>query len=107
VPEIWRQIGEMVADDLEALFAGREPQRMQQPIRNGGAPALAPDRLTGSDRSGRGLRPSAPPAIICRAVASGRLLGRRLLRGRLGGRLLRGRQSGAAATATVVSTILA
>ena len=30
VPEIWRQIGEMVADDLEALFAGRAPQRMQR-----------------------------------------------------------------------------
>ena len=30
VPEIWRAVGEMVADDLEALFAGREPQRMQR-----------------------------------------------------------------------------
>ena len=30
VPEIWRQVGEMVADDLEALAAGREPQRMQR-----------------------------------------------------------------------------
>jgi phosphoglycerate dehydrogenase-like enzyme len=30
VPEIWRQVGEMVADDLEAVFAGRSPQRMQR-----------------------------------------------------------------------------
>jgi phosphoglycerate dehydrogenase-like enzyme len=30
VPEIWRQVGEMVADDLEALASGREPQRMQR-----------------------------------------------------------------------------
>jgi phosphoglycerate dehydrogenase-like enzyme len=30
VPEIWRQVGEMVADDLEALAAGRQPQRMQR-----------------------------------------------------------------------------
>ena len=30
VPEIWRRVGEMVADDLEALFAGRPPTRMQR-----------------------------------------------------------------------------
>ena len=30
VPEIWRRVGEMVADDLEALFAGRTPTRMQR-----------------------------------------------------------------------------
>jgi phosphoglycerate dehydrogenase-like enzyme len=30
VAEIWRTVGEMVADDLEALFAGRQPQRMQR-----------------------------------------------------------------------------
>jgi len=30
VPEIWRRVGEMVADDLEALFAGRAPTRMQR-----------------------------------------------------------------------------
>ena len=39
VPEIWRQVGEMVADDLEALAAGREPQRMQR------ADPLTVDRL--------------------------------------------------------------
>ena len=30
VPEIWRHVGEMVADDLEALLAGRAPARMQR-----------------------------------------------------------------------------
>ena len=30
VPEIWRRVGEMVADDLEALYAGRAPERMQR-----------------------------------------------------------------------------
>ena len=30
VPEIWRCVGEMVADDLVALFAGRAPTRMQR-----------------------------------------------------------------------------
>ena len=30
VPEIWRRVGEMVADDLEAVLAGRAPRRMQQ-----------------------------------------------------------------------------
>jgi phosphoglycerate dehydrogenase-like enzyme len=30
VPEIWRRVGEMVADDLEALFAERPPTRMQR-----------------------------------------------------------------------------
>ncbi len=30
VPEIWRLVGEMVADDLEALAAGHEPHRMQR-----------------------------------------------------------------------------
>ena len=30
VPEIWRCVGEMVADDLEALLAGRPPTRMQR-----------------------------------------------------------------------------
>lgn len=30
VPEIWRRVGEMVAGDLEALFAGRAPTRMQR-----------------------------------------------------------------------------
>ena len=39
VPEIWRQVGEMVADDLEALAAGREPLRMQR------ADPLTVDRL--------------------------------------------------------------
>ena len=39
VPEIWQQVGEMVADDLEALAAGREPQRMQR------ADPLTVDRL--------------------------------------------------------------
>ncbi len=29
VPEIWQTIGEMVADDLEAILAGRDPSRMQ------------------------------------------------------------------------------
>lgn len=29
VPEIWPRIGEMVADDLEAILAGRPPTRMQ------------------------------------------------------------------------------
>jgi phosphoglycerate dehydrogenase-like enzyme len=29
VPEIWRTIGEMVADDLESILAGRRPSRMQ------------------------------------------------------------------------------
>jgi phosphoglycerate dehydrogenase-like enzyme len=29
VPEIWRTIGEMVADDLESILAGHEPSRMQ------------------------------------------------------------------------------
>ena len=29
VPEIWREVGEMVATDLEAVLAGREPTRMQ------------------------------------------------------------------------------
>jgi phosphoglycerate dehydrogenase-like enzyme len=39
VPEIWRQVGRMVADDLEALAAGREPTRMQR------ADPLTVDRL--------------------------------------------------------------
>jgi phosphoglycerate dehydrogenase-like enzyme len=39
VPEIWLQVGEMVADDLEALAAGREPERMQR------ADPLTVDRL--------------------------------------------------------------
>jgi phosphoglycerate dehydrogenase-like enzyme len=39
VPEIWRQVGEMVTDDLEALQGGREPQRMQR------ADPLTVDRL--------------------------------------------------------------
>jgi phosphoglycerate dehydrogenase-like enzyme len=39
VPEIWRQVGEMVADDLEALAAGRQPQRLQR------ADPLTVDRL--------------------------------------------------------------
>ncbi len=30
VPEIWRRVGAMVADDLEALSAGRAPMRMQR-----------------------------------------------------------------------------
>ena len=30
VPEIWRRVGEMVADDLQALFAGCAPTRMQR-----------------------------------------------------------------------------
>jgi phosphoglycerate dehydrogenase-like enzyme len=30
VPEIWRRVGEMVADDLEAVLAGRAPTRMQR-----------------------------------------------------------------------------
>lgn len=30
VPEIWRQVGEMVVDDLEALLAGRGPTRLQR-----------------------------------------------------------------------------
>jgi hypothetical protein len=30
VPEIWQQIGEMVADDLEAILGGGEPHRMQR-----------------------------------------------------------------------------
>ena len=30
VPEIWRRVGEMVADDLEALLAGSAPTRMQR-----------------------------------------------------------------------------
>ena len=30
VPEIWRRVGEMVADDLEALLAGRTPVRLQR-----------------------------------------------------------------------------
>jgi phosphoglycerate dehydrogenase-like enzyme len=30
VPEIWRRVGEMVADDLEALFEGRPPLQMQR-----------------------------------------------------------------------------
>jgi phosphoglycerate dehydrogenase-like enzyme len=30
VPEIWRRVGEMVSDDLEALFAGRPPSRLQR-----------------------------------------------------------------------------
>jgi len=29
VPEVWREVGEMVATDLEAVLAGREPTRMQ------------------------------------------------------------------------------
>lgn len=39
VPEIWRCVGEMVADDLEAIFAGRPPQRLQR------ADPLTVDRL--------------------------------------------------------------
>ena len=30
VPEIWREVGEMVADDLEAVLGGAEPTRMQR-----------------------------------------------------------------------------
>ena len=30
VPEIWRRVGEMVADDLEALFGGRPATRLQR-----------------------------------------------------------------------------
>ena len=30
LPEIWRRVGEMVADDLEALFAGRPATRLQR-----------------------------------------------------------------------------
>jgi phosphoglycerate dehydrogenase-like enzyme len=30
VPEIWRRVGEMVADDLEALLTGRSPTTMQR-----------------------------------------------------------------------------
>ena len=39
VPEIWRRVGEMVADDLEALAAGGQPQRLQR------ADPLTVDRL--------------------------------------------------------------